>query len=164
MEGSFEPYLADYTIGDNQGNTPLRLACLNWGSNCEIMAALLAGHGQPPEASNENGAAPSATAFGVPLLRQQNNDGASPLVRACTIGKESYVKFLLEKGADPNTRDNHGTTPLLAASDGWGGSSDDAGILDLPFVHGADVTTKDEHGWTIEQIAQSRGYLSGCRI
>lgn len=153
---------ADGTIGDIRGNSPLHLACLSWESECKVIAALLTGDGSPPESRSEDGAARSATAVTARLLHQQNNDGASPLLLACTVGKESYVKFLLEKGVDPNSKNCRGTTPLFAALDAWNGSSNNAGILDLLLLHRA-VVTKDEHGWTVEQIAQSKGNWEGLR-
>ncbi|KAF9587543.1 hypothetical protein IFM89_004001, partial [Coptis chinensis] len=38
--------------------------------------------------------------------------GATPLLRACMDGHLSTVAYLLGKGADPNTRNDKGLTPL----------------------------------------------------
>ena len=40
---------------------------------------------------------------------------ASPLHQAASFGHSLVVEYLISNGADVNTKDKHGITPLLAA-------------------------------------------------
>ncbi|MFA7254268.1 MAG: ankyrin repeat domain-containing protein [Patescibacteria group bacterium] len=46
------------------------------------------------------------------LINERDNDGATPLHRACERGDTLASNLLLAWGADPNERDKHGFTPL----------------------------------------------------
>ena len=59
------------------------------------------------------------------------------------------VKTLLEKGANPNARDLEGTTALMNAASGFGGSA----IVKLLLESGADPNAKDKHGNTALALA-----------
>ncbi len=59
------------------------------------------------------------------------------------ISFPSKIKKLLEKGADPNVRNEEGLTPLhIAAQKGQGK------VADLLLSYGADVNARDYDGWT----------------
>jgi ankyrin repeat protein len=62
------------------------------------------------------------------------------------------VRLLLEYGADPNTQDEYGDTPLhKAASEGR------VEVVELLLVYGADPTVKDEDGRTPLDLARVKG-------
>lgn len=48
-------------------------------------------------------------------LNSKDNSGQTALARAVQSGQDEVVKLLLEQGADPNTKDNQGLTPLFRA-------------------------------------------------
>ncbi|TRZ37248.1 hypothetical protein CEQ21_17470 [Niallia circulans] len=63
------------------------------------------------------------------------------------------VSTLLESGADPNSQDDEGYTPLMSAIDG--GSNPE--LLKLLLFNGADVTLQDAYGYTAFDYAESYG-------
>jgi len=77
----------------------------------------------------------------------------SELHKAARRGDLQRVKSLVEKGADVNTRDNDGETPLHeAASEGY------LEVARFLVERGADVNAKDNHGLTPLHAAASEGY------
>ena len=86
--------------------------------------------------------------------------GASPLnwaVRPRQYASDPLAipKLLLEKGADPRSRDlaNDGMTPLHHAA-AWGGQ---ATVADLLLAAGVDVNIPDDFAWTPLDYAVDRG-------
>jgi len=55
---------------------------------------------------------------------------------------ESFIKLLIQYGADVNSRDNNGKTPMHYVQFGGGYPK----VIDLLIQHGADVNAKDEDG------------------
>lgn len=49
-------------------------------------------------------------------LNQQDHDRLTPLMHATKSNCSAIVKYLLQKGADPNMVDKHGCTALLMAA------------------------------------------------
>ena len=76
------------------------------------------------------------------------------LMIASMIGDASAVSKLLDSGANPNTRDDNGRTPLMEAA--FGGHVDVVAAL-LRF--GADPNVGDDDGWTPLMEAASKGWL-----
>jgi ankyrin repeat protein len=57
-------------------------------------------------------------------VNEVGSEGTTPLIEAIYRRRDNLVKFLLEKGADPNLKNEKGITPLYAALDGEYGPSD----------------------------------------
>jgi ankyrin repeat protein len=87
----------------------------------------------------------------VANLKGQN--GATPLMQAVLYGDNNSVRFLLDKGADPNIRNEAGATALM-----W--AADDLEKTRLLLDRGADVNARSDDGRTPLLIAA--GQL-GCR-
>jgi ankyrin repeat protein len=75
------------------------------------------------------------------------------VVTAAWHGEYEILKSLLDKGASIETRDEHGNTPLIAATDqGF------IGIVQFLVENGADVNAKDNDGDTALDIAIFKEY------
>src|SRR5262249_14038499 len=72
--------------------------------------------------------------------------GTTPLMQAVLYGDGDSVRFLLEQGADPNTRNEAGATALM-----W--AVDDLEKTRLLTWHGADVNARSDDGRTPLLIA-----------
>jgi ankyrin repeat protein len=70
---------------------------------------------------------------------------------------DSLVRLLLERGADPNARNNKRQTPLHLAAISNLDSSTKLGIARILLAHGADVGAEDEEGRTPFQVALAWG-------
>lgn len=77
------------------------------------------------------------------------------LISACTKGDIAAVKKLVTEGADVNTKEADGRTPLLEAS--WGGYQD---IVKFLIEKGADVNASDKAGITPLMRAAEEGHAS----
>ena len=75
----------------------------------------------------------------APILAQDLN---TKLTDAARTRDTAEVRKLLEKGADPNTKDKNGRTPLMEAA--AGGYTDTVRVL---LENGADVNATDLVGW-----------------
>ena len=97
-------------------------------------------------------------------LSPSYSHGLSPGLNSCPTGQyslhlsaekghEGIVRLLLDCGADPDGRDDIGSTPLhLAAKNGH-----ESIVLEL-LGRGADVNAKNANGWTAVHIASKYGY------
>jgi ankyrin repeat protein len=65
------------------------------------------------------------------------------------------VALLLDRGADPNARQQVGYTPLMGAANA--GRED---LVDLLLRHGADRTLVNDEGKTAADIARERGHAA----
>ncbi len=75
------------------------------------------------------------------------------LMGAARTGNIEQVQELLGKGADVNSRNEWGLTPLMAAAQG---DHIEAGKLLLE--KGADINSKQKDGWTTLMVASSKGH------
>ena len=80
------------------------------------------------------------------------HDGITPLHDAAREGDRDVVAFVLQKGAQVDSRSEKGTTPLMRAA--VGGSVPAIRCL---IAFGADVTLKDKAGATAERFAVKYG-------
>lgn len=89
-------------------------------------------------------------------LRARDKYGNTALIAAsceCVVATMnsaySVVKVLVEKGSDVNAHSNDGTTALMNAAGGFGGSA----IVKLLLDHGADPRARDSKGNTALKYA-----------
>ena len=82
---------------------------------------------------------------------------ATPLQHAILQRQSAAVRFLLDRGADPNRGAGPGSlTPLLLAA-----GDTDPTFVNLLLAHGADATVEGENGVTPLSRAVSAGALNG---
>ncbi len=82
----------------------------------------------------------------------RNDLKAAPIHSAASGKHHRIVKMLLEKGADPNLREQGGFTPLHAAA-----QNDDLDTVRALLLGGADLTLKSNDGKTALDIAMDTG-------
>jgi ankyrin repeat protein len=128
---------------NQNGATALMYAALHADINC---MKHLFNSGADPNAANPAGATPLIWAAGdlekVKLLvahgadiKARSKEGRSAIhVAARQVGTIEVVRFLLDKGADPNDKDNFQGTPLLMAAE-----AGDLSTVKLLVDRGADV-------------------------
>ncbi|RSL61703.1 hypothetical protein CEP54_006046 [Fusarium duplospermum] len=79
---------------------------------------------------------------GADIDAQDPIGDCTALTHAAWIGRDDFVELLLENGADPNRREQHGRTALhIAVKHGY------SGIVTTLVDHGADVDAR-VHSWT----------------
>lgn len=124
---------ADANARDEIGWTPLHLAALRVGENGLALAKLLISNGTNP--------------------RPRKTDGITPLHFAAEVGNDVLASFLIDKGADPNEKDEwDGSTPLhIAAANGR-----DAVVMVL-LRRGARANAANNNWMTPLQMAEKYG-------
>jgi hypothetical protein len=85
--------------------------------------------------------------------RPDKREPGEALIGAARTGDIEQVQDLLDKGADVNSRNEWGLTPLMAASQG-----DHIDVGKLLLEKGADVNTKQKDGWTALMVASFKGH------
>lgn len=85
--------------------------------------------------------------------------GLTALEYAAQQPRPDMVRFLLEKGADPNLHDSHGRTPLIAASE-----QDQWANIRLLIAHGAALNWQDEKGFTALRAAAEYNHVEAARL
>ncbi|KAF8488030.1 ankyrin repeat-containing domain protein, partial [Russula emetica] len=86
----------------------------------------------------------------------------TPLHSAALYGDLEMVQVLLDYGADVNSKDRPGNTPLDYAS--RSGHCDDARVARLLIAHGADPNTRNEYGLTPLHWASMFGRIEIVRL
>jgi ankyrin repeat protein len=81
------------------------------------------------------------------------------LMRAALIGNTPAVEALLDRGADVNSADQSGWTPLMEAV--FGGHTETIRAL---LDGGADANAKDRAGWTPLMEAASKGHAQAVTV
>ncbi|HXG91042.1 MAG TPA: ankyrin repeat domain-containing protein [Blastocatellia bacterium] len=84
------------------------------------------------------------------------SDTITALMRAALIGHTQAIILLLDRGVDPNSKDESGRTPLMEAI--FAGHTD---TIEALLERGADPNIADECGWTALMEAASKGH---CEI
>jgi ankyrin repeat protein len=78
--------------------------------------------------------------------------GSTPLHVACRNNQVDIIRILLENGADPNSVDDFGQTPLielmLMDTDNTNINNDVSVAIELLLEHGADINAKDDENDT----------------
>ncbi|PFX19567.1 putative ankyrin repeat protein [Stylophora pistillata] len=135
------PLIMEFSVDsrDQTGRTPLMNAALN--SNVQAINSLIK-RGADPSLMNNDGwkSLHFAAKNGdpdiidlilthVPDIESKTADGTTPLIIAVRFGKLQGVKYLLERGANPLTKDNYGRDFLSHAS------SRGSEVLDLLLSH-----------------------------
>ena len=91
---------------------------------------------------------------GAPINSSAHNElKAAPLHSAAAGKHEKIVKLLLDRGADPNVREQGGFTPLHAAA-----QNGDLETIRALLLGGADLTIKSTNGKSAMDIAMDGGH------
>lgn len=105
------------------------------------------------------------TAFGICLMvfsacqAVSAADQDQELLLAAMKGDREKVVSLLDDGADINSRDQSGWTPLL-----WAISRGQTDIVKLLLEKDADVNARAARGWTALMEAANRGHLGTVKL
>ncbi len=82
-----------------------------------------------------------------------NPQRVSPVHAAATVSDRQSMKLLLERGADPNARQQMDYTPLHSAA-----SHGDVEMAELLLAHGADPDARTSDGMSITAVAIKYGH------
>jgi ankyrin repeat protein len=129
--------------GANIGVSPLLVAS---NGRFKSIIELLLDRGANLEGKDEHGRTPLSLAAGRGILeRRQYDDKTDDNTRAVAARAErvAVVEYLLNHGADVESRDNHGRTPLS-----WAAEEGFVAVVQLLLDRGAVIGSKDERGWT----------------
>ncbi|XP_070540511.1 fibronectin type 3 and ankyrin repeat domains protein 1-like [Ptychodera flava] len=153
---------ADVNFQNDSGKNALMLAC--FAGQLEVVKTLRA-EGATWEVCDKGGSTPMHWAVdsgntrllrwiiedGCPVDIRDRNSGWTPLMRACTLGGNTEVaRVLISSGANVNTKDNDGKTPLMIAA-----LNGHLSLVELLIQKGADIHVKNEFGKTAVDFAGS---------
>lgn len=79
----------------------------------------------------------------------KDENGNSPLLIACAMNNNRFVKFFLEIGADVNIENNNKETPIMHAI-----ATDDVNLVKFLIENGADVTRVNLEGKSVLDFAK----------
>ena len=154
---------ADVKAKDNNGNTPLHWAVMDrveWHSdkgNVDVIWKLIR-LGADPNAKNNEGDTPlhlAATAGLRPSVTSELNYKNSKIRSTSNY----IITTLIERGADVNSRNNNGETPLHVAIDRpKRGVNSNWNVMAL-LKGGADVSLKDYNGRIAANLVQTNSRL-----
>lgn len=85
----------------------------------------------------------------------RNEMQVQPLHAAVAARDIEIVRLLLDRGADPNARQQVGYTALMGAA---GAGGDD--LVSLLLAHGADATLRSDEGKSASDIAREHGHAA----
>ncbi len=134
------------------------------GPMLDLIRALL-DHGADPNAPLKAEPPSRRWMFGFGVVQWVSQVGQTPFQRAALAGDVASMRFLLAKGADPNSKSAAGVTALMAASGlGWvlnqTYTESEESLLEavkLCIEKGADVNTSTSTGVTAVHAAANRG-------
>ena len=85
---------------------------------------------------------------GINVNIPDDDDGETPLHKACSFNNVESIKLLLDQGADVNIQHNYGYTPLYTAC-----SNNSVESVKLLILNGANVNIPDNYGRTPLHLA-----------
>ena len=146
---------ADVNAVDNRGQSALWFACID---GQDSFVEILTDTGADPSIADEYGNSCLHAAIHGHCSTETiqkivdhgahvnalNNDGATPLLVACSAAKAESVELLLTLGADPNIADADGDTSILSAIEGYCSVS----IMQQLIDNGAKVNATNNKGLT----------------
>ena len=88
---------------------------------------------------------------GVEVNTTRQGDGASALILASGKGFTQIATLLINKGANVNTANRNGWTPLMGAA-----SNGHHKIVTLLLANGANVNARHSYGWTALKLASQK--------
>lgn len=97
---------------------------------------------------------------GIKNVNTEDRNGETVLYKAFTVGKWDNIKFLLENGADPNTKPINRRSPLMIACE----NRIDTTIVSLLIEKGANVGYKDDKMNTSLMVACKVGNTEKVKI
>ena len=166
---------ANWDSRDGQGNTALHFAA---SKGCLEAAHILLERGAEINSQNDEGLTPLQQAsrgmrkgcldiMCFLLDNGANGDardkhGNTALHCAASEGHLETSRLLLERGADINSQNDKGLTPLQQASRGMQKGYRD--IMCFLLDHGANGDARDKHGNTALHFAASEGHLETSRL
>jgi serine/threonine-protein phosphatase 6 regulatory ankyrin repeat subunit B len=130
---------------DTKGRTVLHYAVSCHKEDIVSLVSFLIGRGAQANSRDEEGATPLILAcgkghmgvakallqhVGAQALQEADNEGKTPLHYAAMWGHEETATFLLGQGAQANSRDEKGTTPLL-----WACAKGRTGVMQILVQH-----------------------------
>lgn len=137
----------DINSVDEDGSSLLTIAAR---SGNEPMVDLLLGRGADGRTRDRMGFTPLARACELGnarivnlLLRRDKEKGASELLEASEKGRVTWVKLMLDQGANVNVKNDAGATPLMVAA-----GKGQLELVRLLLNRGADTTAQDVKGFT----------------
>jgi len=131
---------ADTNERDRYGKTALVYAVTNGKDDLAVVLSLLAA--------------------GADVNARNQIDGSTALLKAIDPGgTDLEIRALLDHGADVNSVDNNGWTPLMVASD-WGQTT----LIELLLNKGANINAKKTDGKTALMIAAEGGKSEGVEL
>ena len=83
----------------------------------------------------------------------RNAQRVAPVHAAASVGDTASMRLLLDRGADPNARQQLGFVPLHAAA-----ANGDRAMAEVLLAHGADPELKTDDGKTPADFADERGH------
>lgn len=83
----------------------------------------------------------------------RNAQRVAPVHAAASVGDAATMRLLLEKGADPNLRQQMGYAPLHATA-----ANGDRATTEVLLAHGADANARNDDGKTPADLADERGH------
>ncbi len=150
-------YGADPNIRDKDGYTPLLNLAGDSRESVDLVAVLL-DHGADPNVVDYHGRTPLfhvAERFHIDLFYLLLSRGAKATLReTAPRGDAEEVERLLRQGADLNTGDKEGNTPLHRAA-----ANCRYALAQLLVQHGADVNTRNSQGKTPADLLNCPGKM-----
>ena len=156
---------ADVNVKDNEGKTPLISVASHGGMRGNVMTFFKAGASleglsawdvhlflKDAVDASDFAAVKAAVEAGVDLNENRHRDGPA-LVAAAYNGNLEIIKFLLDKGADPNIVTPYGVTPLINAA-----IKGHTEVVRLLISRDANVNAQDKNGYTALKWALKLGH------